>query len=60
MAGLKRTGEQKGFNRDVIVWMLKPRQMFEGTTKNVHTQGVLRFFLHMSEKNCTFAGALTP
>ena len=28
--------------------------MFEGTTKNAHTQGVLRFFLDMSEKSCTF------
>jgi hypothetical protein len=28
----------------------------KGTTKNAHTQGVLRFFLHMSEKSCTFAG----
>ena len=30
--------------------------MFEGTTKNAHTQGILRFFLHMSKKSCIFAG----
>ena len=37
-ASSERSYEGIGFNRDVIVWMLKPRQMFEGTTKNTHTQ----------------------
>jgi hypothetical protein len=38
MAGLKRTGEQKGFNEEGIVLGLKPRKMFEDTTKFADVQ----------------------
>ena len=40
MAGLKRTGEQKGFERYLGGLKATGRQMFEDTTKNEHTQAL--------------------
>ena len=39
----ERSYEGIGFNRDGIVLGLKPRQMFEGTTKNANMQENVQF-----------------